>query len=170
MPLYEYRCRACSREFEALVRGQTTPACPPAGGILLHWRDVTPFGILTRVWDEANSVIANDDPNDIQTPDDIPELLLEFIGHQDGEADGSLEPGPARSAEQDEEGAAGEHGRRADGDRDDHGSLHLLRDRGGDLDAHVSGILVNPALQPAATLIPLATWGEYLGDPAAPAP
>jgi hypothetical protein len=24
---------------------QTTPACPPAGGILLHWRDVTPFGI-----------------------------------------------------------------------------------------------------------------------------
>lgn len=47
--------------------------------------------------------------------------------------------------------------------------LHIgpIRDRGGDLDAHVSGILVNPALQPAATLIPLATWGEYLGDPAA---
>lgn len=41
--------------------------------------DFTPFGILTRVWAEANSVIANADPNDIQTPDDIPELLLEFI-------------------------------------------------------------------------------------------
>jgi hypothetical protein len=24
---------------------QTTPGCPAAGGILLHWRDVTPFGI-----------------------------------------------------------------------------------------------------------------------------
>jgi hypothetical protein len=26
---------------------QTTPSCPPAGGILLHWKDVTPFGIKT---------------------------------------------------------------------------------------------------------------------------
>jgi hypothetical protein len=24
---------------------QPTPACPPAGGVLLHWRDVTPFAI-----------------------------------------------------------------------------------------------------------------------------
>jgi hypothetical protein len=24
---------------------QPTPACPPAGGVLLHWRNVTPFGI-----------------------------------------------------------------------------------------------------------------------------
>jgi hypothetical protein len=24
---------------------QPTPACPPAGGVLLHWRDVAPFGI-----------------------------------------------------------------------------------------------------------------------------
>jgi hypothetical protein len=24
---------------------QPTPACPPAGGVLLHWRHVTPFGI-----------------------------------------------------------------------------------------------------------------------------
>jgi hypothetical protein len=24
---------------------QLTPSCPPAGGVLLHWRDVTPFGI-----------------------------------------------------------------------------------------------------------------------------
>ncbi len=25
----------------------TTPSCPPPGGILLHWEDVTPFGIRT---------------------------------------------------------------------------------------------------------------------------
>ena len=24
---------------------QTTPGCPPGGGILLHWRNVTPFAI-----------------------------------------------------------------------------------------------------------------------------
>ena len=28
MPLYEYRCRACARDFETLVRGTEQPACP----------------------------------------------------------------------------------------------------------------------------------------------
>lgn len=28
MPLYEYTCRACGHQFEALVRASTTPACP----------------------------------------------------------------------------------------------------------------------------------------------
>jgi len=28
MPIYEYACRACGREFEMLVRSGTTPACP----------------------------------------------------------------------------------------------------------------------------------------------
>jgi putative FmdB family regulatory protein len=28
MPIYEYSCRSCSHEFEALVRGATAPACP----------------------------------------------------------------------------------------------------------------------------------------------
>jgi putative FmdB family regulatory protein len=28
MPLYEYRCRACVNEFEALVRAGDAPACP----------------------------------------------------------------------------------------------------------------------------------------------
>lgn len=41
--------------------------------------EFTPFGLLTRIWAEANSVIANADPADIQTPEDIPDLLLQFI-------------------------------------------------------------------------------------------
>lgn len=41
--------------------------------------DLTPFGILTRIWAEVNSLIANSDPDDIQGPDDLPPLLLEFI-------------------------------------------------------------------------------------------
>lgn len=28
MPLYEYACRECGREFEVLVRGEETPVCP----------------------------------------------------------------------------------------------------------------------------------------------
>jgi len=28
MPLYEYACRECRREFELLVRGEERPKCP----------------------------------------------------------------------------------------------------------------------------------------------
>ena len=28
MPIYEYACQSCGREFEALVRSETVPACP----------------------------------------------------------------------------------------------------------------------------------------------
>ena len=28
MPIYEYKCRACGHEFEALVRASSTPDCP----------------------------------------------------------------------------------------------------------------------------------------------
>ena len=28
MPLFEYACRSCEHEFEALVRGHDTPECP----------------------------------------------------------------------------------------------------------------------------------------------
>jgi hypothetical protein len=41
--------------------------------------DITPFGILTRIWAEVNSLIANADPADVQGPEDLPELVLEFI-------------------------------------------------------------------------------------------
>lgn len=28
MPIYEYVCRGCEEEFELLIRGEATPACP----------------------------------------------------------------------------------------------------------------------------------------------
>lgn len=28
MPIYEYSCKACDHQFEALIRGQKTPVCP----------------------------------------------------------------------------------------------------------------------------------------------
>ncbi|GAB4263670.1 MAG: hypothetical protein Kow0092_14750 [Deferrisomatales bacterium] len=35
MPLYEYVCRSCGREFEALVMGGGEPRCPDCGGARL---------------------------------------------------------------------------------------------------------------------------------------
>ncbi|MCR4667281.1 MAG: zinc ribbon domain-containing protein [Desulfovibrio sp.] len=31
MPIYEYGCRKCGREFEELVRSGSTPKCPDCG-------------------------------------------------------------------------------------------------------------------------------------------
>ncbi|HUT10024.1 MAG TPA: zinc ribbon domain-containing protein [Thermoguttaceae bacterium] len=31
MPIYEYVCQACGREFEELLRGDEKPACPSCG-------------------------------------------------------------------------------------------------------------------------------------------
>lgn len=32
MPIFEYRCNSCGREFETLVRASSQPACPQCGG------------------------------------------------------------------------------------------------------------------------------------------
>lgn len=32
MPIYEYACKKCQVEFEALIRGDERPACPRCGG------------------------------------------------------------------------------------------------------------------------------------------
>jgi putative FmdB family regulatory protein len=36
MPIYEYRCRSCNHQFEALVRKQDTPACSNCGAVDLE--------------------------------------------------------------------------------------------------------------------------------------
>ncbi|MEV5360571.1 hypothetical protein AB0K45_09530, partial [Micrococcus luteus] len=41
--------------------------------------DLTPFGILTKIFAGFNSNVANADPADIQGPDDLPDLLKAFI-------------------------------------------------------------------------------------------
>lgn len=41
--------------------------------------DLTPFGILTNIWAGTNSLVAQADPADIQGPEDLPHLLLQFI-------------------------------------------------------------------------------------------
>ena len=36
MPIYEYKCRGCGNEFEALVRKSDTPSCPSCKGLDLE--------------------------------------------------------------------------------------------------------------------------------------
>ena len=38
MPLFEYRCQDCSRDFEVLVRGSETPHCPSCNSESLEKR------------------------------------------------------------------------------------------------------------------------------------
>jgi putative FmdB family regulatory protein len=38
MPLYEYACKGCNHEFEALVRQDTAPECPACHGQELERR------------------------------------------------------------------------------------------------------------------------------------
>lgn len=36
MPIFDFRCTDCQNEFEALVRGAQTPACPKCGSAALE--------------------------------------------------------------------------------------------------------------------------------------
>jgi hypothetical protein len=47
------------------------------GGDILQ--DLSPFGIITSIWAGINSLIATADPSDIQGPEDLPPLMLDFI-------------------------------------------------------------------------------------------
>lgn len=47
------------------------------GGNALN--ELTPFGILTKLFAGFNSHVANADPNDIQGPEDLPGLLVDYI-------------------------------------------------------------------------------------------
>jgi putative FmdB family regulatory protein len=38
MPVYQYVCRSCGRDFDRLVMGQTQAACPACGGDNLERR------------------------------------------------------------------------------------------------------------------------------------
>lgn len=36
MPIYEYACQDCGREFEALIRSDTVPECPACHSVSLE--------------------------------------------------------------------------------------------------------------------------------------
>lgn len=54
MPLYDYLCRACGHEFEALVMGGSQPACPRCGSSDLRKR-MSSFSTRTGNRDSSGS-------------------------------------------------------------------------------------------------------------------
>jgi putative FmdB family regulatory protein len=46
MPIFEYRCKSCDEEFEALVLGRDKPACPSCRGRKLE-RLLSTFAAVT---------------------------------------------------------------------------------------------------------------------------
>jgi len=46
MPLYEYGCKTCARQFELLVRASEAPACPACHGTALE-RKISVFAAHT---------------------------------------------------------------------------------------------------------------------------
>ncbi len=59
--------------------GERMPAIfnSSTGGNIMN--DLSPFGIIAAIWAGFNSHVAQADPNDINGPDDLPGLLLDFI-------------------------------------------------------------------------------------------
>ena len=53
MPLYDYHCKKCGHEFEALIRTGDTPACAECGSADLE-RLLTTFAVSTEGSRDAN--------------------------------------------------------------------------------------------------------------------
>ena len=53
MPLYEYRCLSCESQFELLIRGEVTPACPACGATELE-RLLSMFAVSSEGGTERN--------------------------------------------------------------------------------------------------------------------
>jgi putative FmdB family regulatory protein len=54
MPIYEYACKGCGREFETLVRASTTPDCPSCHSTDLE-KKLSVFSTATPAADAAAS-------------------------------------------------------------------------------------------------------------------
>jgi putative FmdB family regulatory protein len=57
MPIYEYACQSCGREFEALVRSTTVPVCPGCQSTHLDKR-LSVFATAAATPDHASAMPA----------------------------------------------------------------------------------------------------------------
>jgi putative FmdB family regulatory protein len=77
MPIYDYNCQACGHPFEALVRSDTTPACPKCGSTALEKRvsSIAPAGKIEAIRMAHRRVAAAQGHLDHYSPSDKAKLL-----------------------------------------------------------------------------------------------
>jgi len=77
MPIYDYRCPACDKHFEALVRSGTVPTCPVCGSTTLEKRvsPLAPAGKIEAIRMAHRRVAAAQGHLDHYSPSDKAKLL-----------------------------------------------------------------------------------------------
>ena len=77
MPMYDYHCSACGKDFETLVRSGDTPACPACHGEALEKRvsRLAPAGKIEAIRMAHRRVAAAQGHFDNYSPSDKAKLL-----------------------------------------------------------------------------------------------
>ena len=77
MPIYDYNCQACGHPFEALVRADSTPACPQCGSTALEkcLSRIAPAGKIEAIRMAHRRVAAAQGHLDHYSPSDKAKLL-----------------------------------------------------------------------------------------------
>jgi putative FmdB family regulatory protein len=81
MPIYDYRCRACGHEFEALVRKTDQPACPSCAGRELDRR--FPMPVVKSETTKAQALRAAKQRDKAQGTERVQEQLRYERSHND---------------------------------------------------------------------------------------
>lgn len=59
MPLYEYACPKCQKEFELLIRGNERPICPHCGSKKVERQMSAPAGHVRSQSDSCGASVTN---------------------------------------------------------------------------------------------------------------
>jgi putative FmdB family regulatory protein len=83
MPLYEYRCGACSHEFEQLVRTGDTPSCPRCTGTQLE-RLLSLASVSSEYTRQRSITRAKSRAKLVQRDKDVAQAEYERKHHEEG--------------------------------------------------------------------------------------
>lgn len=76
MPLYDYRCKQCAKNFELLVRSSTVPTCPHCGSQDLEKQVslTAPQGKIAGIFSQARAQAAREGHFSNYSPSERPKI------------------------------------------------------------------------------------------------